>query len=105
MKFGLSDKHWKILNELVLQPLKKDQVRIWIFGSRARGDHQKYSDIDLLYEFPSDSYDNQNLYLKKISKIKEDIEESTFPIKVDLVDIHELASSYKDSIFSEKIEL
>ncbi|MBE9540577.1 MAG: nucleotidyltransferase domain-containing protein [Proteobacteria bacterium] len=31
-----------------MNPLKNQGANVWIFGSRARGDHQEYSDLDLM---------------------------------------------------------
>ena len=48
MKFGLNKSEYKILEELIFSPFRNEGVKVWVFGSRARGDHQKYSDIDIL---------------------------------------------------------
>ena len=50
MKFGLTAEEFSLLDELVIAPLKKHDCRVWIFGSRAREDHQKFSDIDIYCE-------------------------------------------------------
>ena len=96
MKFGLTDQEWKILSELAIEPLKNLGVKVWIFGSRARGDFKKFSDIDLLY---SDLDDDQK---SKIYSIKSSLEESSLSYKVDLVDESELAESYRNQVILDR---
>jgi hypothetical protein len=74
----------KILNEvktLVLQELKDADVRVYLFGSWARGEQRQTSDIDIAIE-----YDN-NLTPTDIAKLRESLEESHIPYRVDVVDL------------------
>ena len=98
-KYGLTDIELKLLMKLCVDPLQKLNAKVWIFGSRARGDYTKSSDIDLLYEVEN------NLGLSVIGKIESDLEESRLPYKVDLVDLNHLASSYREGVFREQILL
>ncbi len=54
MKFGLTDSQYKYIYETVVAPIANKGARIWCFGSRARGDHKPYSDLDLAIESHSD---------------------------------------------------
>lgn len=69
--------------------------QIWIFGSRAHGQHQKYSDIDLLIDSPA-------LNARVLSHLAEDFEESLLPFKVDLVDVRKLAPEYAAQVHASK---
>lgn len=101
MRFGLTKTQFKILDELVLKPLLSQNVELFVFGSRARGNFNPFSDIDLLYKLlPGHSIDESI-----ISKIKEDIEESNFQIKVDLVNDTNLADSYRTSVEKNMIKI
>ena len=60
-----------------------------------------FSDIDLLI-LPTPS---SSLTSSELSKIREDIEESRFPLKVDLVYSEDLVESYRARIDREKIEI
>ncbi len=95
MKFGISPDHYKILDILVLTPIKEQGAEVFLFGSRAVGKHHPNSDVDLLYkaqqEFPKGF----------ISSIKEAIEESNFPYTVELVNDSELAESYRNSVVAQ----
>ncbi len=97
MKFGLKAKDWAILQAILVEPLKKKGINVLVFGSRARGDHRPFSDIDILLntEIP--------LALSEISQLKEKFEESSLPVKVDIVELRDLAPSYKESALKEAV--
>ncbi len=97
--FGLSDSNWKTIQHLLITPLKNNGAQLWVFGSRARGDHKKYSDLDILVEWPKPDTES----LKIIQKIKEDLEESNVPITVDLVNRKDLAQSYVAGVLKERV--
>lgn len=101
MNYGISKSDFEILQNVIINRLKKHSAEVWIFGSRARGDHQKFSDVDLLYSMPSPI----NLPPGFISEIIEDIENSNFPYKVDLVNTNDLAESYRPSILKDRVKL
>lgn len=98
MNFGLSQDEFEFLNKELIVPLKSLGAQIWIFGSRARGDHKRYSDIDVMVS------SNKELN-KLLSERKEFFENSNFPYKLDLVFWNEFADSYKDNFHKEKIEV
>lgn len=95
--FGLSKSETDyILNTIVL-PVQTKNGKVYCFGSRARGDHQKFSDLDLLIE--------GDVGLKKLlPSITEKLENENFPYKVDLVFYEDLAKSYKESVTQDRIE-
>lgn len=101
MNFGLSSLEYQLLHDLALEPLRKAGARIWIFGSRARGDQKPFSDIDILIELGSDSHLPPGL----LSQIKEAVEESRLPYKVDFVNITDLAESYRQGVLQDRIPL
>jgi predicted nucleotidyltransferase len=100
MNFGLSPSEFESLKRLAIDPLKTCGARIFIFGSRSTGKHDKYSDIDNLVELPQSNGAHGIL-----TQARESIEGSNFPIKVDLVDAAELAKSYQANVMSERIEV
>lgn len=99
LKFGLSHKDWALVLNLVINPLKKQKAKVWIFGSRARGNFKPFSDLDIVFE-------NQEKFPQGfLSKIIEAVEESNLVIKVDLVSFDDLAESYKESVLKERVEV
>jgi predicted nucleotidyltransferase len=47
----LKEKHWKIINDI----LSKHPYQFYAYGSRVKGNHHQFSDLDLCYqeEIPS----------------------------------------------------
>ena len=98
MRFGLNDKEFDILTNTLIMPLKSRGAEVWIFGSRARGDHHRYSDIDILYKLK----DGSKLPSGFIYDLKTQIEEARIPYKVDLVNDADFAESYRTSLEKDK---
>lgn len=96
--FGLTEKDWAIFNVVCLAPLKKIGARVWIFGSRARGDHRQFSDLDVIYDLPKGAKG-------PLPEIKDALEESDLTVKVDLVLATELAESYRQGVERDRIEV
>jgi predicted nucleotidyltransferase len=96
-RFGLSQPHWELLTKLLLQPIKEAGGRVWIFGSRARGDYRRFSDLDVLIAGP--------ITPNRISSIGEQLEESTLPVQVDLVLEPNLADAYRTGVLKERVEI
>lgn len=101
MKFGFSEEEYLLLHQIVIQPLKDQGAQVWIFGSRATGKHQKFSDVDLLFSLPSDNKLSEGF----LFEIKSNLEDSDFPYKCDLVRVDSLADSYKESAMRERVLL
>lgn len=66
MKFGLSEQQFEILNDILIQLLKKKNAKVYIFGSRARGKHHPFLDVDILFEESSEGLISD----AELSKIK-----------------------------------
>ncbi len=73
------------------------RVEIYLFGSRARGDFQSGSDIDLaiLSEEPLS---------EELAVIREILEESNLPYKVDLVELRYTNEKLKQKVIQEGIK-
>ena len=93
--FGLEKHQWKTVENIVLEPLNKKNTQLFVFGSRARNDHKKFSDLDILIRGKIDDI--------TLSNIKENLENSNLPITVDLVLEKDLAESYKETILKEML--
>lgn len=94
MDLGLSTDHIYFIKEQLHKYLEKDS-KIWVFGSRSRGDFAEFSDLDLMLE--SDSDQKQKLF-----QIKEVFEESHLPIKIDLIQLKDFAKSYFENYKNER---
>jgi predicted nucleotidyltransferase len=69
------------LRRMVLDALGEHDAAVWLFGSCARGEARQHSDSDIAI-LPRD-----NLPVGFFGELDADIEESTIPYDVDLVDL------------------
>lgn len=95
---GLSATERRFLHDEVIQPLQRAGYRVWCFGSRARGDERRFSDVDLLV-----SGDGNPRRL--VGAIEERLVDSNFPYKVDIVIESDLAEAYRDRVLRERTPL
>ena len=48
MKFGLTQQQYDFILKNIVEPLSHSGIDVYVFGSRVKGNHQKFSDLDLL---------------------------------------------------------
>ncbi len=77
------------IKDLVLSELKDDQMKIFVFGSRAKGNYRPGSDVDIGF------IPQGRLNAGKISFLKEKIEDSNIPYKVDIVNFNEVSDEFR----------
>lgn len=97
MKFGLNGAEHKYIEGKVVLPLKKLGFSVYVFGSRARGDHSSFSDLDLMLDGKVSGEAR-----RIVSELKEELSLGSFPYKVDLVFLADFASSYLSEYEKEK---
>jgi len=73
------------------------KCKIYLFGSRAAQSARSGSDIDLGLDA------GEPIEWKKIVNIQNDIDESTIPVYVDLIDMHSAPESFKTEILKKGI--
>ncbi len=83
--------------QTVLSALRKHfpKAKVLFFGSRFRGDHREYSDLDLCLN------DQKPLDLVKLSYLKEELSDSNLSFKVDIADWNRITGDFKQIIQSE----
>lgn len=95
--FGFSPDQATFLRETLKKHLYSlGKCRVWIFGSRVKNQHRPYSDVDLLIESTPPISEIQ------LTQLKDELEESDFPFKVDLVKFEDLVPGYRDGILAER---
>ena len=95
--FGLSVKQIAILKDLIQDVFGvHTDLKVFLFGSRATGKQRKYSDIDLALQ-SKDQTLNQ-----KITILRNKLDESSLPYKVDLVNWDEIINDYLPSVKKSK---
>jgi predicted nucleotidyltransferase len=86
------------VRRIVLSGLRGHRVRVFLFGSRARGDHRAASDIDVavlpLEPIPAGL----------LAGIREELHESRVPFVVDLVDLREAPPALRERALREGAE-
>lgn len=73
------------------------ETKIYLFGSRARGDHNRASDIDIAFENLPEGY--------KLNRLNEEIEDLNIPYTVDLIDLSHTSKDFYDKCLSESISI
>ena len=68
------------LKRFIKEFFKDKEVEVYLFGSRARMDHSRYSDIDI-------GFISGESIQKELTLLREIIEESNCPYNVDIVDL------------------
>ena len=86
----LDPKYIDFVKETILAEIPN--VEIFIFGSRTQGKALEYSDIDIALK------DKEKISIDTILKLRVKFENSTFPYKVDIVDLNNLKDEFKKII-------
>lgn len=83
-RFGISSESFK----MIISILKKNNKikEIYLFGSRAKGNYKKGSDIDIAIVADSFSFEELN-------QIRVEINDLILPYKVDVIDFNKISNS------------
>ncbi|MFO1533700.1 MAG: nucleotidyltransferase family protein, partial [Thermoplasmatota archaeon] len=73
-------------------------TKIWLFGSRARGEGRPDSDVDILYRAP------KTVSLWEVSAFMADAMD-ILGVKVDLADIDHLRPEFRDRVLPEAVPI
>lgn len=91
--YGLKEGDFKAMKEILSRHFKNhEEFKVWIYGSRARGDHKPHSDIDLLLRV------KPLLTEPQMAGLRADFEESDIPFKVDAVTEEALFGPYRPGV-------
>ena len=85
------------LKSLVFETLKEENVIVILFGSRAREDFSRVSDIDIGV-LPGKNFDRRKLVF-----LKERIEDLNIPYTVDVVDLSGVSEVFKEKALREGV--
>ncbi|WP_255335686.1 nucleotidyltransferase family protein [Methanosarcina sp. KYL-1] len=77
--------------------MKEENATVILFGSRARGDFSRVSDIDIGV-LPGKNFDRRKLVF-----LKERIEDLNIPYTVDVVDLSRVSEVFKDKALREGV--
>lgn len=85
------------LKSLVIEIFKDENVIVILFGSRARGDYSRVSDIDIGI-LPEKSLDKKKLVL-----LKEKIDDLNIPYTVDVVDLSKVTEAFREKALRDGV--
>jgi len=92
------NKDIEFIRQVVRRHLDTGKYRVFVFGSRARGDASRFSDYDLGIEgekLPAGVYFN----------LVSEFEESDFPFRVDVVEFRDVSEAFKKIAKQDVIEI
>jgi predicted nucleotidyltransferase len=89
------NKSLDLIKNLILDTFREDDIKIMLFGSRARGDFDRRSDIDIGI-IPGKRYDRMKLIL-----LKDKLEDMNIPYKVEVVDMSRVSKIFRTKAFKE----
>ncbi len=92
----LEEKYIVFIKNIILKYLPES--RIYIFGSRATGHARKYSDVDVAVE-------DISMTDKIQMQIEIELENSTLPYEVDVIDLNNISERFKSQIVDDLIEI
>lgn len=87
----------QILKGRVLEFLCNEEVEIVLFGSRSRGDASSASDVDIGI-IPKNGFDR-----RKLTLLRESIENMNIPFKVDIVDFTHVSEEFKKEVLKDAV--
>ena len=88
----LEDKHHKIIQNILV----KYPYEFYVFGSRAKGTHKPFSDLDLCTL--------KTMPILEKAQLQEDFEESNLPFKVDIIDWNDISEDFKQFIKNDLVK-
>jgi predicted nucleotidyltransferase len=94
-----SSRSWAIeeVRRIVLDELRGSDAAVYLYGSCARGDPSAFSDIDVAVE------SRAALLPGTLSNLRERLEESRIPYRVDVVDLSAAGPSLQRRVLEEGI--
>ena len=87
------------LVQTVIERTLPPKTVVWAFGSRAYGRAKAFSDLDLAVDA------GRKLTLKELAALDHDFETSSLPWKVDVLDLHNVAAGFRESIEGQLVPL
>ena len=82
----IENRHWEILQQI----LSKYPYHFYAYGSRAKGNAHKFSDLDLCYQ--------EKIPTQDITEIRWEFQESNLPFKVELVNWKNMRPAFQKII-------
>jgi len=98
MALQIDEKDLKIAKKLLKMELEGTNSKVYVFGSRADGTAQEYSDLDLAIDFNGQKMPYDIKY-----ELRSFFEVSCMRMSVDIVDLNDISENFK-KIISPKLK-
>ncbi len=85
------------VRDIVLRYLRGHAARVYLFGSHAKGAPRRSSDVDVAIE------PKATLPSGLLAELREALEESTVPWRVEVVDLSETDAAFRERVLKEGI--
>ena len=85
------------VRRIVLDVVSDKNVRVYLFGSWARGEATRLSDIDVAID------PHATLPRGTLAQLRERLEESHVPYRVDVVDLTRTSPEFRQRILTERV--
>jgi len=92
------EKYLDRIRTLVVEGLAGTTAEIYLFGSHARGDATRLSDVDVAIDAA------EPLPTGCLARLREQLEESTIPLTVELVDLGEADAEFRARVRGEGVK-
>lgn len=89
----------ELIKKTVRKHLPENDYEIFVYGSRAGSNAQKWSDVDIGIR------GEKEVPVRKLALIAEDLENSKIPYKVDVVDFTKTSADFRKMALKEIIKL
>ena len=86
------------VRRIVMEVVGKGKARVYLFGSWARGEATSLSDLDVAIE------PHTTLPPGTLARLRERLEESHVPYRVDVVDLRRATSAFRRRVLEEGIQ-
>lgn len=96
-KMNLDEKEFSYIKKITEELKKYNPSKIILFGSRARGDYSKVSDIDIAVDL--------KLSFREKRKLRDKLDKLVGLYSLDLVFLNEVENNFKKQIFKEGVIL
>lgn len=95
---GDAESRWfATIRELAARTLGPGAADLYLYGSRARGTARRASDIDIAVD------PRVPLPIGALPRFREALEESTIPVRVDVVDLGEVGPAFRARVLEEGV--
>ena len=95
---ALSPLHLGLVRDILARNGVTDVNAPVLFGSRVTGRARRYSDLDI-------GFDGEPLSARQLAQLREDLEESSLPIRVDVLNFAEAGAELREHALAKAVPL